>query len=200
MILSEEHVWPTIVSSVIAAGAALSGIAVGSWFTARNQQRERRNARVREQLQGFYSPMLGMRSEIGTKSHIRNKVSSATGAEYVEQFAGVSEPEHKAMIERDMWPLFERVPLYNDEQLRNEIIPLYRKMLDHFSKNLWLAEPSTQEFYPQFCEFVEIWNRFLAGSMPRGVVERLDHSEATLKPFYQDLLSTFERLRKSFAG
>lgn len=188
-----------LASSLISAGAALGGIAVGAAYTARSQKRDRKNTRTREQLQGFYSSMMGMRAEIATKSYIRNKVSSASGAEWAKLFENTSEPEHRAKIDATAWPKFERVPLYNDQQILTELVPLYKKMLDHFTNNLWLAEQSTQAFYPDFCEFVEIWNRFIAGAMPRAVIDHLEHSEAKLTPFYKDLNETFERLRASLS-
>jgi hypothetical protein len=47
-----------IIGPVIAAAAGLLGVAVGGYFTAYNQKRERQQRRVTEQLAEFYGPML----------------------------------------------------------------------------------------------------------------------------------------------
>ena len=47
-----------VLQSGITAAAGLGGVCAGALLTARNQKAERRNARIREQLQDFYSPLL----------------------------------------------------------------------------------------------------------------------------------------------
>ncbi len=83
---------------------------------------------------------------------------------------------------------------YNNIQLREVILPLYRKMLAHFFANMWLAEPPTLAYYGVLAEFVEIWNR--SESLPSKVIKELDHNEEKLYPFYNDLRENFERLSK----
>jgi hypothetical protein len=61
---------------------------------------------------------------------------------------------------------------YDNRQLTVELIPLYRKMLDVFTEHYWLADSDTRAYYQEFLEFVEVWERFLAESLPRGNVER----------------------------
>jgi hypothetical protein len=58
-----------------------------------------------------------------------------------------------------------------------------------------LAEPSTIEHYGNLVEFVEIWNRALQKTLPRKVVDHLDHHERKLYLFYADLEAQAQRLR-----
>jgi hypothetical protein len=81
---------------------------------------------------------------------------------------------------------------YNNRQLTEEIIPLYR--LDIFTDRMWLAEASTMRHYPALVEFVEVWNRFLDKSLPREVIDQIEHKEENLKPFYDDLQTHFTKL------
>jgi hypothetical protein len=97
-------------------------------------------------------------------------------------------------IDKDNAPQFEKIIDYNNTQLREVILPLYRKMLAHFGDNMWLAEPSTVTYYGTLSEYVEIWNR--VESLPSKVIEDLGHDEKKLYPFYDDLQHNFERLSK----
>src|SRR5229473_149448 len=59
-------------------------------------------------------------------------------------------------------------------------------MLDLFRKKLWLVERSTRIHYPTLVEFVEVWNRRVAGSLPASVAERMGHNEENLDSLYED--------------
>ncbi len=93
-------------------------------------------------------------------------------------------------------PAYDKLQDYNNRQLTDEIIPLYRKMLAIFTDCMWLAEPSTQRHYAALVEYVEIWNRFLDQSLPREVLQQIEHKEEALKPFYADLEQHFTSLSK----
>lgn len=84
---------------------------------------------------------------------------------------------------------------YNNRQLAEELIPLYKKMLEIFSKNYYLAEPKTSEYYGTLCEFIEIWDRSLSKAIPNEVAQKLDHREEKLYPFYDELENRIQELR-----
>jgi len=69
-------------------------------------------------------------------------------------------------------------------------------MLSHFTEHMWLAETSTQAHYDKLAEYVEIWNRHLKDTLEPELVMNLNHTEEALKPFYEDLLLQFERLKR----
>jgi hypothetical protein len=187
-------VWVGVVQSLITATAGLLGVLSGGWITRRQQHWERKNARIREQLQDFYSPLLAMRAEIRAKSELRVKVSSAAHGAWTGLFEGRTDPEFKRQIDQENAPQFEKIIDYNNTQLREVILPLYRKMLAHFGEKMWLAEPSTVAHYGALSEYVEIWNR--AEALPGKVIEALGQDEKKLYPFYDDLKTHFERLSK----
>lgn len=60
-------------------------------------------------------------------------------------------------------------------------------MLTIFRDNLWLADAEIKSHFSTFFEFVEIWNRWLKGTLPTAMVPIIGHSEDPLQPFY-DLL------------
>ena len=65
---------------------------------------------------------------------------------------------------------FKRIIEYDNEQLRAELLPKYREMLTLFTERYHLAATDTRAFYQSFLEFVEIWNRWLAESLPAEVL------------------------------
>jgi len=159
--------WPGwgIEQSCISAAAGLLGVFAGTFMTNRNQAKQRQLERIRDQLQNFYSPMLGFRLQIKAKSELRLETAE-----------------------------FDKLLGYNSDQLKTEIIPLYRAMLEHFNQRLYLCESSTIAYHAKLVEFVEIWNRFLSETIPRSVLRNREHSETELHPFYQDLQDNFNKL------
>jgi hypothetical protein len=89
---------------------------------------------------------------------------------------------------------------YSNKQLREELIPAYRKMAALFAERMYLAEASTRKHYAAPLEFVEIWNRHLAQSIPREVSEGLEHDEKKLYPLYKDVEDNFTRIQKKLSG
>lgn len=187
-------VW-TLAQSLIAAGAGLLGVLIGTITAMINAKRERKMVRLKTQLQEFYSPMLGVRSEIKAKSEVRLKVISIASGAFKEEFETGSLGE-RIDPPADVAEKYDAIHDYNDTQLREILIPLYRQMLDHFTHHMHLAEHSTRVHYEALCEFVEILNRSLDESLPRKVAERLSHDEGNLQALYSDLQFHFNRLLK----
>lgn len=188
--------WSEFIRNGISAVWGLLGVFVGSWLTGRNQKKERADARRKDQLSGFYAPMRAMRAEIKAKSELRVRVQAVAEELWVKKFEGVDDPEEKKKIDEQAWGKYERTLDYSNKQLETVIIPLYRKMLEHFAANMALAEESTLEHYSPFVEFVEIWNRWLEKSLPGEVAAKLDQSEKKLYALYDDIEANFKRLRK----
>ena len=138
--------------------------------------------------------MLGMRSLILSKSEARQKIRAIAGSAWTEKFDPEMHPDTKQEISGRSSSSFDKLLDYDNTQLREEIVPLYRKMLEHFSSHMSLAERSTQKHYDALCEFVEIWNRSLEKSLPPEVASRIQHDEKKLYPFYNDLQDNFDRL------
>ncbi|MGA3083067.1 MAG: hypothetical protein ABSD44_17080, partial [Terracidiphilus sp.] len=178
-----------LMQSGISAGAGLLGVLIGGLVTAHSQRADRRNARIREQLEGFYSPLIGIRDEIRAKSVVRMNVHSATGSAWIKKVE-----LNDRNPSGDGKDKFDKVYEYSNEQMEKDLVPLYQKMLELYLKNKWLAEPSTLKFNYEFVEFVELWKRYFADSLPREVLGEMEHSEKKLYPLYKDLQDTFDRL------
>ena len=139
--------------------------------------------------------MVALRARIRAKSETRVKVHGVADEVWRTEVERRMGPEQQAEFEETMGPEFDQLVEEDNRRLREELLPLYREMLDCFTKNMWLAEPDTRSHFPTLVEFVDIWDRALAGTIPRGVGRRLDHREERLYPLYESLEAQFERLR-----
>jgi hypothetical protein len=62
----------------------------------------------------------------------------------VEGSDPVSRADAFLKLEKERFPGFEKIIEYNNRQLAEEVVPLYRRMVEIFTGNMWLAEPSTR--------------------------------------------------------
>ncbi len=126
-------------NALISAGAGLLGVVVGGVCTAYNQWRGRLSERYHDQLQNFYSPMLGMREAIKAKSELRRRLHEIAGATY---------PSIARTLTAEEIAQYDRIQEYSETQLRQDLIPTYQKMADLFAREMHLAEASTRAHYP----------------------------------------------------
>ncbi|MGA9164654.1 MAG: hypothetical protein WBZ31_09335 [Thiobacillus sp.] len=165
--------------------SALVGGLVVYVFGIRKASIELRNAFIQKQLSEFYSPIAGYRKRIRAKSELRGKVSAAADEAWRETCAPYSEAKQPMLNHDELYAPYGKIIDYDNNQLREELMPLYRKMLDAFTDKYWLADEDTRAYYQSFLEFVEVWERFLAKALPGDVIRKLGHSEENVVPFYE---------------
>jgi hypothetical protein len=184
--------WPQI---IIPAAAALLGVFVGGMITSHNQRKEREHRWFREQL-GFYGRLLGMRMEILAKSEVRVRIRNLSQKAYTQELnqAGI-DPEAKRLVS-EKWEKYQKGLEYDNQQLTEELVPLYREILVLWNKNMALIESSTQKHYAAFVEYVEVWNRGLKDALVRDVIWEIEHDEKKLYPLYEDIERQVKRLRE----
>jgi hypothetical protein len=190
----------------LTAAGAFIGVIVGAVLTAYNQKRERRQRRVNEQLSSFYGPMLALRLKILSQTELRenlsNKADEAWRGAVGRIYEGDNESlkiERMAQLDRERWPSFEKLFDYSARQFTDEIVPSYRQMVDLFTSKIHLAEQSTIAYLPVLTQFVEIWNRWLNGSLPGEVLGLINHTESALAPFYEDVLENYRHMQSELS-
>ena len=152
---------------------------------------------VERQIREFYSPMLGCLSQIEAKSAVRYEISKVSDVAW-RRIVG-RHPKPFEDHEKYFKP-FKKSIDYDNDQLRNELIPLYDKMIKIFSENLELAFPETRKWYPELSRFVDLWHRWLDGTIPSEVLQEMDHTEERLKSLYENLDASLENLKKELVG
>ena len=115
---------------LVPAIAALLGVVAGGYITAYNQSRDRWQRRIREQIDAFYGPMVGIRQEILAKSELREEIDGL----YQETLSPLKEysgedrsPEQEVRGEETQKQID-----YNNNQMRYELLPAYKRLRDHF--------------------------------------------------------------------
>jgi len=177
----------------------LLGVLVGALITITIDRTKAKRDFLSRQLSEFYSPMHGIREEIRILSEFRLKVRNHAGKVWQDlckngQASGSPEISDK-LLEPEREKLHDRID-YDNEQLRQKLIPAYRRMVDLFREKYWLAEPKTREHFPSLVEFVEGWDRFLSGTHSAKIFEGMPVNEDKLLPFYEEIKRTLDRLRR----
>lgn len=185
------------ISIGVPALAGLAGVVIGTFLTGRRERNQRRLAFVEKQLKDFYSPMLGLRNEIRMRSELRVRISNTADDVWRELCERERQIDVEALsdLSDTRFPEFAKVIDYNNKQLQEELLPAYRQMAELFRKNLWLADLDTRAHYQHLIEFIDLWDRSLAKSIPGEVIQRLGHSEENLNPFYEHLARRHDDLR-----
>lgn len=177
--------------------ASISGAA--SWFAARRERTQRKHAFIEKQLSEFYSPLLGLRAEVKAHGELRVRLQNEAGEAWrVLSEAVAPGPEAIALTEQ-RFPEFQALIEYDNKKLVERLLPCYRKMLDLFRDKLWLAEEETRKHYLTLIEFVDVWDRWIAKSLPAEVIGRIEHGEEKLHPFYEHTQEQHDKLRALIA-
>lgn len=184
-------------SIVVPTLAGLAGVVIGAWLTGLREKRHRRHQFISEQLRSFYSPLLGLRSEIEMRGDLRLRISAAAESAWrtLCERARAEGPESLRRLTEMRSAEFTEIIKYENRQLVEELIPAYKRMVAIFRDNLWLAGSDTRAHFGKLLEFVEIWERWLARSLPAEVLETLQHSETELQPLYEHLQQRHDELR-----
>lgn len=184
-------------SLAVPAISVLTGIIIGAWLTTRRERKQRRLDFVEKQLQDFYSPMLGIRNEIRMRSELRVRIQHASNVEWAKLCARADKSVGALRdLESARSAQFAKLIEYDNDQLETELLPAYRQMAKLFRDNYFLADYDTRAHYGQLIEYVELWNRWAANSIPPEVTTNLGHTEAKLSGFYEHLQAKHDSLRK----
>ena len=190
---------PWLATALLPAISVTVGILLGAWLSSRRDTAQRRYLFRERQLRDLYSPLLALRSEIRIKSELREKVRAAAHAEWQrlcqEARDTTNPPENLRKLSTEKGPELERLFDYDNQQIVEDLVPSYRKMLAVLRDNLWLAEPETRSNLGKLIEFVALWERWLAKAVTAEVVRRLGHNEESLHPFYDHLEMKHDELR-----
>lgn len=179
------------------AGVVL-GSFLGFYFTERSARKARKFEFMKERLRDFYSPMAGIIRELREFGESRVEVSEASdqvwrqNIEDARQRGGVKEIQLEA--ER-LQPILRGID-YNNQQLRNRLMPLYEEMLDLFRKHRHLTTDEVRKYYPTLVRFVDMWRRILHDATVHEVAQQLHHDEQELEPLYKLLQSEAEEIRE----
>jgi uncharacterized protein Usg len=186
----------TLISAASGLIGGLGGVFLGGWLGDRREREKRRTDFITRQLSELYGPLVSLRAGIRTRSELRVKIQDAAERIWKEkarpdyslaethQFANERRAEFKAIIEDD------------STTFKTVLLPDYQQMLTTFREKMWLAEPETRAYFPNLVEFIDVWERYMRGTLPGEVVQEIEHGEQWLHPFYKHLEETHDLLRR----
>ena len=170
---------------------------LGYRYGIRQLKWQKRRDFIEKQLNGFYSPMIGCYKKIKAKSDLRFEISKASDIAWHK----ICDEHPRPFLDHEKYfEPFNKSIIYDNKQLREELIPLYIQMVSIFSENLWLTNPSTRNWYTELSRFVDLWLRWLDNSIPEEVILELNHTEEKLLPFYQELDAQLCLLQTELSG
>lgn len=188
----------SVISQNISAITGLLGVYIGAQLANRQTYVQRKLDFYEKQLRELYSPLMGIRKEIRILSEFRVEGEKASD----EWWKKVCEYSKRIKDPQEVTEYFEKKGVnittqieYNNKQLREKIIPSYRKMIEILKNNYWLAEEETKKHLPNLIKFVETWERFLSDTHPVEVIEAINVREEELAPFYDNVEVIHNSLR-----
>lgn len=188
------NVWAIVIPAASGLTGALGGAFFASWLTRRNERRKQRLEFASQQLRELYSPLVGIRAHIRSLSVLREKVFNHADLAWqtlVEEARERGGPTEIQKLRAERWAEYETIITDSNDHFRKVVMPLYEQMLTTFRDKYWLAEPSTQKHFAALLEFIELWNRHLARTIPPEVITLLNVRERELDPLYKDLDDQF---------
>lgn len=177
---------PPILSAFIAAFATYI-------FTSRHFRKKKWHEFDQCRLNEFYGPMLDLIKQVTANAKNTSKVMDASEQAWRELCEKHPHPfeEHDKYFEP-----FQKALDYENERFRKEDIPALDKMLKIFESKGHLAYPSTEEFFPEFLQYVDQFHR----SLPYDVWKKLDPSAEPLAKLYADVEAHVDNLKRKLSG
>ena len=181
--------------------SGLAGVWIGARLTAHRETEKRRHEFIERQLREFYSPILSIRMEIHEKCKLRVRIGQIADEAWRKLCAERRASGIQALetLQKERSHEFKAIVDHENRQLREALLPAYRRMAEIFRENRWLAETETQEFFSDLIEFIDIWDRYISNSLPYEVLVELGHSEEKLDAFYNHVRDMNNKLRTAIA-
>jgi hypothetical protein len=181
--------WPFIshgLTAVISAWAAY-------FFTAKHFKKQKWHEFEQRRLDEFYGPMLGLIKQIRANAEARVKASAASN----EAWREICERHPKPFLDHDKYfEPFQKGIEYENQRFKETDLPAYSQMQEIFKSKLFLAYPSTKEWFDQFTQYIDHWHR----PFPPEALMKLNISEEPLLEFYDDLERHADDLRRKLSG
>jgi hypothetical protein len=189
-----------LITVLITGAVGLLGVFLGGWLTVRHEREKRRSDFVTRQLSEFYGPLLSMSAEIRARGALRDKILQVSDQIKNDEMKNAWTSGHEAINTTALANLNMLWIMSKDEQeqFRQTIMPIYRRMLETFRDKIWLAEPETRGYLSDLIEVVEIFERILRQVIDPKVIEKLDQN--TIERFYTNVEETHARLLTSLSS
>jgi hypothetical protein len=191
---AEGSVILSVSQSLISAASGLVGVCLGGYITARNQSKERKRFYLDSQLKEFYGPLLSSLEQTRAKERLRDATTESSIKNREQTLKQAADQPDYAKL-RDQSFLEDKVMIdYNRNLYKNELLPLWQKMLDQFKEHMYLAERPTLKHYGSLVDHIETCYRRSNGSITITADLELPNANTFNETFYHDLKQDYDRL------
>jgi len=173
--------------------ATFLGATAAFMFGLRKASADRRAEFRRQQLTEFYSPIAGHAKRARALLAMSMKVWNAKDkgwrdvlAPYLGNYTKKLDEDHRR---------FAKIAEYENAQLDEELLPIYRLILDVFTSKYSYALRSTRQYYEGYYAFVNQWDRVKREALPTEVREHLPHNAKVLHEFFDHIENMLQTLQ-----
>ncbi len=134
-------------------------VALGFWTWKLQARIEQSRLYKVTQLRDFYAPIRGyLERIIQTEAASKKNRHDSYAASRVPRRTSLAGAVNAARHDQDLFD-------YDRAVFINEVLPLYKEMLEVFTKNYYLADANTTKEYPELIKFVDKWTRYAGGGL-----------------------------------
>jgi hypothetical protein len=182
---------PNFFNAVISAASGLLGVLLGGWWSDKRERDRRRTDFMARQLTEFYGPLLSLRVQTQVHRDLLKRMNLA--AKRFEASKTTGAPLTGAGLP-------ELMPVSGDDipKIKEVLFPLYRRMIDVFQNNMFVADPESHLYFPALAEYVESWERGLREAVPSHSSIVVGQSEEHLEPLYSHLEKKRDKLLENY--
>jgi hypothetical protein len=202
--MTTQALFQWAISIFVPSIAGFLGVLIGAWLTTKRERRQRRHEFVERQLREFYSPILGLRTEILAIYALQVKIEQASSevqrVEFGELRQTAKAEENLERFSTQRGPEFARITDYDNKQMAKQVNDNYRRIVRIFRENRWLAEPETPRHFGVVFEYSDLSERWTAQTIPHEVLKKLEYSDRSLIPFFGHIQETHDLLRARVAS
>ncbi|MBN1514996.1 hypothetical protein JXA32_00350 [Candidatus Sumerlaeota bacterium] len=185
-----ETLWGVLIGGLIGAITGIATTLISHVLQERKEfQFRKHDSKLRfmeRQLNDLYAPMLGLCKQIRSLSESRF-IFDQSGEKWWNEFAVPTIHSRTPDARQKDTEAIEKAIDYDNKQLKETLLPKYRKMAQIFSEYYALAEAEMKKHYNNFIFYVDVWDRALSEDYPQQYLYKIKHKEEILFPLYDHL-------------
>jgi len=171
-------------------------IIIGYFLSTYQKTSDRKIEYIYHQINDFYNPIVSCISKIENISSVTRELSLTASEGWKKLHERSPQPFYN---HDEAFKPFEALIEYDKNQFLKEIMPLYKDILDIFTKNYYLADDKSKEFYGEYLKFIEIWNRHLTSPLPDDVYEIIIKNWPNTDLFFNHIKKQLNSLTKKIS-
>src|SRR5215472_2578446 len=138
---------PNFWIAVIPAASGLLGVFLGGWWSDKREREKRRTDFMARQLTEFYGPLLSLRVQTEVHRELLTRMDLAAKCFEASNATGTS-PTGAGL------PELMQVNGDDIAKLKAVLLPLYRRMIDVFQNNMFVADAESHLYFPELVNYV----------------------------------------------